>query len=283
MEPVLDPGACRVFFDGTLTEPRLDHPESVAIHADGSVWCGGEFGQIYRIAPDGSAIEEVASTGGFCLGLAFDADWNLFACDLKHAAVMRLDARTGTVGRFAEGAAGRRFRIPNFPAFDPVGRLYVSDSNGFKEPGPGIYRFEPDGSGTLWYGREIDFANGIAFSPDGAFLYVAETFSSSIFRIPIEDDGSPGERENVLHLPGVLPDGLAFDVEGNLYVGCYEPSQILRVAADGAECLARDEEAHLLCHPTNVAFRGTTLFASNLGRWHITAIDVGREGAPLGR
>lgn len=54
---------------GMLTEPRLDHPEGIAVHPGGSVWCGEERGQIYRIVADGSASEEIASTGGFCLGL----------------------------------------------------------------------------------------------------------------------------------------------------------------------------------------------------------------------
>jgi hypothetical protein len=37
------PVAMSVFAEG------LDHPECVAVHPDGSVWCGGEAGQIYRI------------------------------------------------------------------------------------------------------------------------------------------------------------------------------------------------------------------------------------------
>jgi len=45
--------------------------------------------------------------------------------------------------------------------------------------------------------------------------------------------------------------------------------------------VVHDVEAHALCHPTNVAFRGTTLFLSNLGRWHVAAVEVGVEGAPL--
>jgi hypothetical protein len=57
---------------------------------------------------------------------------------------------------------------------------------------------------------------------------------------------------------------------------------VLRVAPDGTvACLIRDEEAHLLCHPTNLAFRGNVLFTTNLGRWHITAIDTAAEGLPL--
>ena len=88
MNTILDTSAARVFYDGLLTDPRLDHPEGLAVHRDGSVWCGGERGQIYRITADGSSIEQVTSTYGFCLGMAFDSEDNLFVCDLKHAAVM---------------------------------------------------------------------------------------------------------------------------------------------------------------------------------------------------
>jgi gluconolactonase len=227
-------------------------------------------------------MEQVASSDGFSHGMAFDREDHLYVCDLKHAAVMRLDTKSGALERFADSADGREINICNYPAFDAVGNLYVSDSHAFKEPGPGIFRFNPDGSGELWYGEPINFANGLSLSPDGAHLYVAETFANALFRIPIEEDGSAGAREEVVRLPWVLPDGLAFDTEGNLYVACYEPSQVLRVAPDGAVArLIWDEEAHLFCHPTNLAFRGNVLFTTNLGRWHITAIDTAMEGLPL--
>ena len=272
-----------VFYDGLFTEPMLDHPEGLAVHRDGSVWCGGERGQVYRIEPDGSSIEQVARIeGGFCHGMAFDREDNLYVCDLKHAAVLRLDAKSGSVETYADGADGRGINICNYPAFDAEGHLYVSDSNAFKVPGPGIFRFDPGGPGMLWYDEPVDFANGLALSPDGAYLYVAETFGNSVFRIPIEENGSAGPREEVAGLPGSLPDGLAFDADGNLYVACYEPSQVLRVAPEGTvECLIRDHEAHLLCHPTNLAFRDNVLFTTNLGRWHITAIETAAEGLPL--
>jgi sugar lactone lactonase YvrE len=276
-DALLPADAIRVFYDGTLTEPRLDHPECLAVGPDGSVWCGGERGQIFRIEPDGSALEQVASTGGFCLGLAFSPAGDLYACDLKHAAVFRLAAGSDRAEVFADG-----FRVPNYPAFDADGRLYVSDSHGFHDPGPGVHRFEPDGSGGLWYADAVNFANGLALSADGRFLYVVETFGHGVFRVPIEDDGSAGAREEVARFPGVLPDGIGFAADGSLYVACYEPSQVLRVDPRGrVDCVVRDEEAHALCHPTNLAFRGTTLLLANLGRWHVAAVDAGVEGAPL--
>src|SRR3712207_3319642 len=56
-----------------------------------------------------------------------------------------------------------------------------------------------------------------------------------------------------------------FDTDGYLYVACYELSQVLRLAPDGTVArLIADEEAHLFCHPTNLALRGYVLF-TNLG------------------
>ena len=49
MDPVLDVGRAKVFYDGLDAEPMLDHPEGLAVHRDGSGWCGGELGQVYRI------------------------------------------------------------------------------------------------------------------------------------------------------------------------------------------------------------------------------------------
>jgi gluconolactonase len=279
---ILDKSAAQVLYDGMLTDPQLDHPEGVAVHQDGSVWCGGERGQIYRISADGSSMAQVASTGGYCLGMAFDKEDNLYVCDLKHQAVIRVDAKSDTTDKFATDADGRSLRIPNFPIFDDAGRLYVSDSHAFKEPGPGIFRFDPDGKGELWYAEPLNFANGLALSPDGRYLYVSETFGNTVSRISIEDDGSAGAREEVASLPGVLPDGLAFDVDGNLYIACYEPSQVLHVASDWTVArLIGDEEAHLFCHPTNLAFRNGTLFTTNLGRCHLTSIQTMAEGQPL--
>lgn len=240
METILDASAARIFYDGLMTEPMLDHPEGLAVHRDGSVWCGGERGQIYRIEPDGSSMEQVASSGGFSQGMAFDREGNLFVCDTKRGEIMRLDARTGAYETFAgANEAGWNINICNDLAFGPLG-------------------------------------------PDGRHLYVAETFGHAVFRISIRPDGFAGTRESVAFLPGVLPDGLAFDMEGNLYVACYEPSEVLRVTPGGTvERLIGDPEAHLFCHPTNLAFRDTTLFTANLGRWHVTAVDTNAEGLPL--
>jgi sugar lactone lactonase YvrE len=195
-----------------------------------------------------------------------------------------LSVADGSLEPFADGSEGRKIRIPNFPVVDERRNcLYVSDSYDMEVPGPGIWKFDLDtGEGDLWYDRPMTFANGMALSSEGDLLYVAETFARKITRIPILEDGTAGESRAFVEDIERLPDGLAFDAGGSLYVTCYEPSRIYRVSPDRKiDLLVDDPEAHTLCHPTNCAFRGEELFTSNLGRWHITRIDVGTEGLPL--
>ena len=278
---LLPASAARVFFDGTFTTPKLSHPEGVAIGPDGWIWAGNQDGDICRIAPDGSRMERVASTGGFALGLAFDGDRALFVCDLRHAAVFRMDLATRDLARFT--APG--ILIPNYPLVDAArGRLLVSDSHASGQPGPGIWAYDLDtGAGALWYDAPLNFANGLAARSGEEAVYVCETFARQVTRVPIADDGRPGEPEVFAgDLPG-LPDGIAFDAAGNLVIACYEPSRLLRVGPRGgaAEVLVEDVTAHTLCHPTNVAFDGETLYTANLGRWHLSAVAMDIGAPPL--
>jgi gluconolactonase len=275
---------CQIFHDGTVSEPRLLHPEGVAVDKRGDIWCGGELGQIYRISDDGTTLEVMASTGGFILGIAFDQRGLLYACDLKHKCVFRFDPESNDLTTFASGEPHRAMNIPNWPVVDAARNvLYVSDSYDAREHGPGIWRFDLDtGDGTLWYDQPLSFANGMALTGDGTTILVAETFGHRISSIPVNPDGTAGERETVVDLGEALPDGLAVDAEGNVYIACYEPSQIMRLRPTSElETFVSDPTAHTLCHPTNCAFRGDQLFIANLGRWHITTMTTDAPGLQL--
>lgn len=278
-DPILPLERARVFFDGFLGDIRLDHPEGVAVDPDdGSIWCGGEAGQIYQISPDGKSIDVRAQhQGGLTLAVVCGPDGLLYWVDLGHRAVHRMDRQTLGVETFVQESVGERsLVIPNAVAFDSQGYMYLSDSHSFSARGPGLYRIRPDGKGELWSGGPFSFANGVAVAPDDSAVYVAESTARCITRIPVRADGSAGEPEVYVDLGTVMPDGVCFGPDERLYIACYVPCQVMRVDDGGdARVLIRDDTAHTLAHPTNADFRGPTLFTANLGRWHITAIETG--------
>ena len=273
MSPVLPMSAARVFFDGIFTEPRVAHPEGIAVHADGSIWCGNELGELLRIAADGSKVERMGSTGGFALGIAFDSRGNCFICDLRYAALFRYDAASGKVEKFASSG----ILVPNYPVVDEKrGVLYVSDSRGNNNIGPGVFRYDlKTGEGGVWCNAPMDFANGMAMAPDGKGLYVVESARAQVSYVPINAAGSAGAPRTFVSGVDNVPDGLAFDLDGTLYVSCYEPSRIYRLKPGGAlETLIEDPAATTIAHPTNIALKGSKMYSANLGRWHITEVSL---------
>jgi len=269
---------CEIFADG------LDHAECVVAHPDGSIWAGGEAGQIYRIPPEGGKVDVVANTSGFILGLAFSpgAEW-LAICDLNNKCVWRLDLESMALTLFASGVDGHDFNIPNYPVFDTDGNLYVSESGDFRKVNGKILKFDPMGKGRVWHHGSFNFANGLAIHDE--YLYVVSSFMPGVERIKIGLSGVAEDREVYCTLPKTVPDGIAFDTDGNLYVSCYAPNRLYRILPDRTCSLLIDDwEAHMLSNPTNIAFGGSELdqlFTSNLGRWHITKIDIGVKGALL--
>lgn len=241
-------------------EADLDHPECVTWGPDGRVYAGGEAGQVYRFDLADDSCEEFAGTGGFVLGLALDADANVYACDLKRHEIVRVTP-DGTVATYATGPQERPIRLPNFPVFDEQGSLYVSDSGTWGERDGLIWRVPPGGgTAEVWDERCSGFTNGMCLTADGDALIVVESSPPQVSRVEIAADGSAGERTLLVELPRTVPDGVAFDVEGNLFISCFNPNHIYRLDPAGELTVMYDDWEQLqLKAPTNVAFGGPDL------------------------
>ena len=262
----------------------LDHPEGVAYGADGFAYAGSEAGDVYRIDLEKAEVRVLGSTGGFLLGLTLDGDNNVYACDIAKKAVLRL-TQEGEVSVLSTGTVARPMVNPNYPVFDRFGTLYVSDSGVWPEGGGCIYRIHPDGETTVWTTECSLFTNGLALSLDQKWLYVVESVLPGITRVSINEDGTAGVVELVASMPGTVPDGLAFDEKGRLYVGCYRPDRIYRIDAGCAPIIVADDyQGTALSAPTNLAFIGPRLdrlLIASLGRWHLSVMEVDVPGQPL--
>ena len=261
----------------------LDHAEGVAISSEGTIYVGGEAGQVYMI--DDDQPREIANTGGFVLGLALDAAGRLYACDDPRSSVVRVDPSSGEVEEFAGGVEGRSMQTPNWPAFDANGNLYVSDSGVWGARDGLIWVVRPGRRVEVFSDESVDFPNGLAVAPDGSRLYAVESNPGRIVEIPIDDDGTAGARRVLCELGLVVPDGVAAADDGSLVVTCYRPDVIFRWSADdGIDVLAADPQGTALNQPTNVAFTGDQLdvaVVTNLGGWHLVRGQLGVRGAPL--
>lgn len=268
----------------TLGE-RLDHPEGVAWDPEsGSLYAGGEAGQIYRLDPATGKQEIVGETGGYVLGVALDGMGRVYACDMGRQEVVRL-ARGGRPEPYSRGTGEAPMRVPNHLVFDAGGSLYVSDSGEWGAANGLIYRIEPSGTTSVFTRSAPGFTNGLALSPDGHWLYVVESTLPGISRVRIRDDATAGEREVVRKMPRTVPDGIAFARDGSLYIACYRPDAVYRLTPAGdLETVVEDWAALKVAAPTNLVFYGPertqVALACLHGEW-LALFDAGRAGQPL--
>jgi gluconolactonase len=263
----------------------FDHPEAVAWGPDGKAYAGGEAGQLYRFGLDDGSIEEIARvSGGFLLGLAHDAAGNTYACDDRSACVHRITPE-GRASVYANGNEQQKMRVPNYPVFDANGNLYVSDSGTWGARDGFIWKVMPGGRAEIWDRSANGFTNGMCLSADGRWLYVVESSSPLISRVAINADGSAGERQVLVELPRQVPDGVAFDINGDLYISLYNPNTIYRLTATGKLIMLYDDwEQLMLVAPTNIAFGGRdmkTLIIAGLCGWSVHTAPMAVPGLPV--
>jgi gluconolactonase len=260
----------------------LDHPECVAYdRATGALWAGGEAGQLYRVDVDAGSAELVARAPGFVLGVAVDGRGRLAVCASSDGSLCAWDGRS--VRRVLDEVEGEPLVQPNFAAFGPDGTVYLSDSGRWSHDDGRLIAVAPDATARV-LSREVErFTNGCAVTPDGSWLWVVESFDPRVHRFDLT--AAAPRPELITRVEGTVLDGIAFTADGGALLACYRPDRIIHLDRDGRlETVAEDPQGTLLSAPTNVCFVGPALdrvVSANLGRWHLTLLDLGLRGAPL--
>ncbi len=173
--------------------PVLDELEVVKLaggmgFTEGPVWLPAELMLVFSNIP-GSKLMQWSESAGLSVfreskspnGNQLDLDGRLLTC--RHGArdIVRTE-KDGSLTVVVDRFEGKRFNSPNDVAVGSDGTLWFTDppwglkqlSEGKELDGNWVYRLSPDGTLTAVI-RDLAMPNGIALSPDGERLYVADT------------------------------------------------------------------------------------------------------------
>lgn len=117
---------------------------------------------------------------------------------------------------------------------DAAGRLLV----GSVVPGStagALHRVDPDGAATTLR-RGVAMSNGLDWSPDGRRLYHVDSAAGTVTALDYATDaGTVGAARTLVQVPSAegMPDGLAVDDAGALWVAIWGAGEVRRYAPDG--------------------------------------------------
>jgi gluconolactonase len=197
-------------------------------------------------------------TAGLPVALAFGPDAALYVTETGRQCILRVEPG-GAQEEYATEWQGQRFRGPNDLCFDPDGNLYLSDpwDSSSENPIGGVYAV-PAGGGTVErVDSGMEFPNGVAVR-DG-YLYVAESLKNLVWRYRLDGGGATSQKELFCRLPDIpdsMPDGLAFDEAGRLYVAHYNGRAVCVYSPDAE---LEQQIAVPGGTPTNLCFAGGDL------------------------
>lgn len=239
----------RVSARSELVVDGLAWPESLRWHA-GALWISDVHN--FRVARLASAgLEVVATAAGRPSGMAFSPNGRLLLATALDKKLWWVKSNGAL--ELAIDLANQVSGVLNDMIVDRHGRAWVGDT-GFdllrgETPRPGaLLSWQPGESVATVAATEVEFPNGMAVSPDGATLYIAETFGRRITAFDMASGGRLLNRRVHASLTE-RPDGLCLDAAGALWVPLLWQQEIQRVAG-GGEILDRihfDSERAISC------------------------------------
>jgi sugar lactone lactonase YvrE len=266
--------------------PGPGHPEGIAADAKGNIYVATfDFSPspppnvIHIFGKNGRLLDTIPLQGAALpLGLAFDAAGNLYAANFGGGNVIEFSppfTHASTPSAVFPVCGGPPDCGLNAITFDAAGDLYVSDSFGGN-----IFKIDlPGGSVSIFVNDELlkpappphgfpGFgANGLAFSSDGATLFVANTADDRILKVNVANKAVIPFAESVNGADGIL-----FDGSGRLWVAANQADEVVALGTNGRvverrgsfEGVGPDGAAKGLIFPASIVLSNGSLFVTNL-------------------
>ena len=176
----------------------------------------------------------VMRPSGRANGMTLDAKRRRVVAGWSTRTIWRVE-HDGSIVTIADSYEGKKLNTPNDIVVKSDGSIYWTDPSGalfipgmegedlqrYIDTHP-VLRLSPDGDEVSLVTDELQYPNGLAFSPDESILYVADTWGHTVVAYDVLEDGSVAVPGRVFYsLVGDEPrraDGVKLDVEGNVYV-----------------------------------------------------------------
>ncbi len=223
------PLACFALAAQDFSDIKIEKFTGGYTFTEGPVWSRDGFmifsdppqNKIYKVVP-GQKPAVFREPSNKANGNTYDAKGNLYTCESQSRRVTRTDKK-GAVETIAERFEGKRFNAPNDIVVRKDGNVYFTDPafgeqvNGREMDFYGVYHITPKGEIAI-IARPKGRPNGIALSPSGRVLYVANSDDRAIYAYDVDGKGvATNERRLVSNIDGP-PDGIKVDEKGNIYV-----------------------------------------------------------------
>jgi gluconolactonase len=178
-------------------------------------------------------------------GLTLDRQGHVLAVEHGDRRVVRFE-KNGNITVLADHYMGRRFNSPNDLVVKRNGDVYFTDPGYLAQSAPttpefrrelevtGVYRITTARKVQLLV-SDLEYPNGLAFSPDEKKLYVANTRPKKLLVYDVKDDGSLSAGNVLMDISADatdgVPDGMKVDKLGNVYAA--GPGGVLVISPQG--------------------------------------------------
>jgi len=181
-------------------------------------------------------------------GLALTKEKTFLIACVDHGAVIEVDMNGTELRRWEADEKGQKFDGGiNDVVVTPNGAAYATIFGPYVDPptsvaGKIVY-LAPGAKNWIEVANDLNYANGIAVSPDQKTLYVTETVGNSIKKFTINPDGTLSNRSNFALLNVLVknkvdtwwigPDSMKIDSKGNIFVAQWSGGKILKISPEG--------------------------------------------------
>lgn len=223
--------------DWKFVADDFNFPEGPAWHKSGVLYLSNCYGGwITKISNNKIDTLAYATDTTFTKtnGIIVAESGELYACEYGEGKILQITPE-GKVSTLINGYEGKFFNRPNDITFDEKGNLYFSDPKEYVKENPKgrIFYYNFLDKKLKLVAENLDFPNGLGISPITKKIYVSESGRNRILEFEVTESGNLTNRKTFINLAGGDPDGIEFDIEGNLYVPHFGTGTLFIVSPKG--------------------------------------------------